>query len=187
MGEKIMITQEQAHAIESLLKIYAADGILDKHIEDKSYFVRNHEPIRNISSVELAKALYIGYEIEPKYKVRDWVVMTNGEPFMCGELAMEITAVGPLFITVGGDRGIDIRDIRHATTEEIKAEQERRLWKKLDRAVGEFRKGDVRILDDGNSVHITDTDYARAKYIQGALKGFYPAESFISFEEGEEK
>src|SRR5690625_7349069 len=35
------------------------------------------------------------------------------------------------------------RQIRHATLEEISAEKDRRWWKKLNRKVGEWKKGDI--------------------------------------------
>lgn len=132
---------------------------------------------------KLLNALVNGYEVEPAYKVGDWIVRLDGTTFMNEKAVVQVDKVSDIHLFYARDIGIDKIRIRHATPEEIKAEKERRFWAKIGRKVGEFRIGDIRILDDGNSVRITDVDYARAKYIQGSLKGFFPVETFISFEE----
>lgn len=71
--------------------------------------------------------------------------------------------------------------IRHATPEEIKVEQERLLWKSINREVGEFRSKDIRINENGEPIIVNDTKHARMLFEKGKVKGFYPAESFISF------
>ncbi|MFD1206672.1 hypothetical protein ACFQ38_16365 [Sporosarcina contaminans] len=68
--------------------------------------------------------------------------------------------------------------------EEIKAEQERQAWAKIGRRVGEFRDGDLGISEHGN--YIDTPSILKARYELGQLRGFYPAESLISFGGGED-
>ena len=85
---------------------------------------------------------------------------------------------------------MDKRNIRHATTEEIKAEKERRLWKSINRDVGGFKIGDAVIYLAGHTKRLANPqDVEFAKDIHGASGVYciFPAESFISFEEGEEE
>ena len=177
---KIKITQAQADEIKDIRGIAYA---IDIH----SFNKRPDKAIAGLSTADLARALLIGYEVEPEYKVGDWILITEE----CGHKnrAYKIHHFAEGFANLDHENGHrsywPLRDFRLATPEEIKFEKKRRVWAKLGRNVGEFRIGDVRILDDGNSVRITDVDYARAKYIQGSLKGFFPVESFISFEDGE--
>src|SRR5690625_7480192 len=72
--EKVKLTPEQANAIKKwinkeLLIIAKASGLFE-HSTDES--------IAELTMEQLVKALYIGYEVEPEFKVGDWVVNANG-------------------------------------------------------------------------------------------------------------
>lgn len=185
MTEKVKLTHEQAEAF----KIYKEAGHnLAVFAANSRGFHGHYESLKTLSIDELGRILYEpnSYEIEPQFKVGDWIARVDQVTFDKGEKFMRITGFDGEFVKFAPGRSLRPKLLRKATPEEIKTEKERRLWKNLGRKVGEFKKGDIRILNDGNSVHITDVDYARVKYIQGRLKGFYPVESFISFESVEE-
>lgn len=143
--------------------------------------------MKDISPFELANILIKGYEVEPQFKVGDLVVgLPTGNLYRLKkefDQYREDQRFEVEFLYGNGNvnTSITTNNVRHATQEEIKAEEKRQLWKSIGREIGEFKIGDVRILEDGNSVHITDVDYARAKYIQGTLKGFFPVESLVKF------
>lgn len=192
MTEKVKLPQAVAEAITSMRDSEISDFGIVAFVSrwngaepDGAKVIRDWS-FQNDSAGKLLSALVNGYEIEPKYKVGDWVVIekcNNGDHVGNIQKLINISSD-----TYDFERFWYYKknvELRHAIPEEIKFEKERQLWKLMDRKVGEFKIGDIRILDDGNSVRITDVDYARAKYNQGSLKGFFPAESFISFEEVE--
>ncbi|MET3657875.1 hypothetical protein [Sporosarcina psychrophila] len=164
MTEKVKLTREQADAIDTMAR--ATKGML---------------------VVDLLRAIQEGYDVEPEYKVGDWIVRLNGTTFLNDKAVVRVDKVSDIHLFYDHDIGIDKIRIRHATPEEIKVEQERRVWAKIGREVGEFRKGDVRITKGTVSgfVRTNCEKNAKDEYENGELKGFYPAESFISFEEVE--
>lgn len=149
----------------------------------------NIEILNGMDAEKLVLAVHGHCEVEPKYKVGDWVAFEKviGEAFVGkiegfeegGFLRTDIygeTEVKQWFVASG---------LRHATPEEIKAEKERRVWKKIGREVGEFRDGDIGITNGGAESKINHPNNIKLIYKDGCLKGFYPAESFVSFEEAD--
>lgn len=126
--EKVKITHEQADAIEKIKSGALMDVPLDN----------------------LIKAMIIGYEIEPEFKVGDWVVTKDG---YIGEI--EYINEVDKWANIGyskdtKERGVclaktfKLNDIeRHATIEETEQEKERRFWVRHNRDVWELRQGDV--------------------------------------------
>src|SRR5690625_1685515 len=74
--EKVKLTQKQADAIESLLKKGSRDEILDTHFNIDSWQYSENRCLNGMEASHLARALYIGYEVRPKFKVGDWVIRT---------------------------------------------------------------------------------------------------------------
>lgn len=130
--EKVKVTQAQADLIKS--------------IKDTDYAINIHElnkrpdsPLQELTTAELARALYVGYEVEPQFKVGDWIhdnitnrVAEIDERGYDGELAWVDDEFHNFFT-----------DFRHATLDEIEEEKERRWWEKHGRDVWELKKGDV--------------------------------------------
>lgn len=124
--EKVKITQEQANAIE--------------RIKDKDYAInvlvagkRPDNPLCELEVSELAKAFYIGYEVEPEFKVGDWAYnkQTNRVFQVIDGLSENM------------NNEANREHLRHATDEEISKEKERRWWAKHGRGVWELKKNDV--------------------------------------------
>lgn len=184
MTEKVKITQEQAKAIEWLVTFMKREhsDVITLHAKNDDKWVNGALNLNGMSLLTLVDALRIGYEIEPKYKVGDWVVSENPH-FDQSKLI-----IGKIYTNELGDYDVDrgektdlsfLSDAwRHATLEEIKTEKERRLWKSIGRKVGEFKDNDVAIGTHGNTYR-SNPGMVSALYKLGRLKGFYPAESFI--------
>lgn len=191
---KVKLTQEQVEA----LKIYKEAGHnLAVFAANRRGFHGPYESLKILSIDELGRVLYEpnSYEVEPQFKVGDWVVRDTEFRNFIDDEKYQNYHVGSVFkiqTVLNGyaidERGTnhDLENIRHANLEEIKAEKERQLWKSIGREVGEFRLGDVMIKNNGDSVVIRNLEGAIHNYQQGIRKGFFPAESFISFESEKE-
>lgn len=184
---KITLTQEQAAAIEK----YKADGhnlaVFVSH--GKRGFHGELQSLRELTVDEMGRLLYEpnSYEVEKRFEVEDWVVNNVGTVGRIDRIFNGV-AFGTWFNAESTRMAIPVESInRHATQEEIKAVKEKQFWKNLGREVGEFRKGDVYKYRNGLIFGVENrTETAKAAYMAGQLKGLYPIESFISFEEGDE-
>lgn len=190
MTGKIKLTQEQADAIEGVLKHCSKERLLNDHSAMKEarggWSTRKSAVLNDLSVADMARSLYIGYEIEPKYKAGDWVVFeskVNG-PFICViEKVYELSVDTDYLGSNGYKQNFGKELVRHATPEEIHTEKERRWWAEIGREVGEFKDGDVGIVRNGG--RSGNPNALKNAYEHGDLVGFYPVESFISFEEVE--
>ena len=179
MTEKVVLTKEQAKAIErwadkEQLIIAKVVGLLEHGLD---------EPLYALTTKELIQALFIGYEVEPEFKVGDWFVYIGKD----GEVAEyikkgftgQVEAVHYGFITDGYHRFYN-SEIRHATPSEIAEEKERRWWKELGREVGEFRKGDIGI-HAGELLEVPefapDDDYI-LHYKRPDVKGYFTRKAY---------
>ena len=139
---KVKLTRKQAKELE-YYKLRGEEQI-DYLVNVHHNKLRPDLEISKLTTSEIAKALYIGYEIEEKFKVGDWVIESDTE------LACRITGItnvnGRISYGIEG-RGYLLGDelIRLATPEEIAAEKERRWWAKHGRYVWELREGDCLI------------------------------------------
>lgn len=147
--EKVKVTQEQAYAIE-IMK--------EKHLEDLEGLFANpddydikgyHKPLFELTPEQCYNALYIGYEVEEKYKEGDWVyvdwVSKDAKQHLFRVKGTEKES-GMTFIVIDNPEGNNTppeRIVRHATPEEIAEEKQRRWWAKHGRKPWELRKGDV--------------------------------------------
>lgn len=77
--EKVTLTKEQAEAIEFALNtkrlayFQSPEALLQSHIRSR-HFLDEMYPLREIDSVTLAKALFVGYEVPqtPEEKLLDY-------------------------------------------------------------------------------------------------------------------
>lgn len=182
MIEKVKVTFEQAREIE---EIRDADYAINIHGLNK----RPDKFIATMTTAQIARALYIGYEVEDKFKVGDWVVSK-----LTGNICKIADIDGIQLWGLWGKETHVLQFnpeniVRHATPEEIKAEKERRVWAGIGRKPRQFTTGDAYMMKGGLISEIDFPERIKAvkkMYAQGALTGFYPAESFIEFGGGEE-
>lgn len=156
MTGKVKLTSEQASAIDIMAR--ATKGML---------------------VVDLLRAIQEGYDVEPEYKVGDWIVRLNGTTFLNEKAVVRVDKVSDIHLFYEHDIGIDKIRIRHATPEEIKAEKERRVWAGIGREVSEFGNEDLGFDFEGHT--ISGVSALKDAYKHGDLQGFYPIETFVSF------
>lgn len=132
--KKVTLTQDQADAIERF-KTSKQHAI--RRYVNRSF--RKSTCLYDITLDELICALYIGYEVEPEFKVGDWVVTSD---FL--EPIRKVKEVNDRLL-VDNTRIVwrDFGEIRHATPEEIAKEKERRWWAKHGREPWEIKEDDV--------------------------------------------
>ncbi|PID16840.1 hypothetical protein CSV63_02835 [Sporosarcina sp. P34] len=182
---KIKLTPEQADAIQKWLCERNGDkaALLDVHATamKKQGGWRNGNPYRafnGLDQADMARALLIGYEVEETFEVGDWVACEYED----GAWIAQIERIEGKKVFAQWENGqLDwnyVHHIRHATSEEIKAEKEYRAWKSIGREVGGFREGDIGIFKNEYVDHV---DALGVFYKDGVLTGFYPTESFIEF------
>lgn len=197
MFGKIKITQAQADAIEEYLECGDVVEMLEVHAgiraDKNNNWVIEFKTLNSLSMADLARALLIGYEVEPEYKDGDWIVFVNAvnESLVCiienvGNSSVDTDYVG----SNGYKQSFGKKRIRLATPEEIKAEKERRVWESIGRGVKEFRVGDIIELKNQlgfRIYHEKQIEVAVRQYEIGDVTGFCPIESLVSFEECDSK
>lgn len=124
MSEKVKVTQEQFDWLE---RYELTQEQIDHYIDIQPYKKRPDSPIVDWPASKVAKALYIGYEVEPEFGVGDWVVRDDKESIG------KIIKMYPDVIETDLGNGFYGRskDYRHATESEIAAEKGRRSEVKL--------------------------------------------------------
>lgn len=184
MTEKIKVPQNVADAIEKMKEVHSNFGVIQR-MEKGTFSPDNlieavgtlrywthEEEGDGCNADRLLAALVNGYEVEPKFKVGDLV-------HVLGQKGLhEITCISEYYADLKGLWGSrQIKNLRHATAEEIAQEKERRLWKSLGRDVKEFKNGDVGVMRNG----IKTSSLQFLEDHSDDLVGFYPIESFVKF------
>ncbi|BAQ11342.1 hypothetical protein OXB_2871 [Bacillus sp. OxB-1] len=197
MTEKVKLPKQVAEVIEKLRNAEYSDYGIVKYTEvgGPIHIKQGAEIQRTLcdwiyknngrNADLLLDALRTGYEVEEKFKAGDWVVV---EDCPCERIVGKVQRIKDISKYSTCTR-FEYEDwwsdehktkLRHATPEEIKAEQERRVWAKIGREPGEFREGDIGILLGRESSYSLWKNLKNL-YEEGELKGFHPAESFIEF------
>lgn len=191
MTEKVKVTAEQARAIG--LRIHKESAIRH-HVED-TWVGEENRCLNDLTLDEFVRALYIGYEVGPEYKVGDTVkyYSPSKDCYVFGVCTDVFSnKVWAKWGESTSSTWIEKNVVEKATPEEIKAIQERELWAKIGRKVGEFIIGDKGVYDGDSGAEmcmvntLIDVKGIEMMYRDGDLKGFYPAGSFIEFGGGEE-
>ena len=124
--EKVKINQEQADKIWGWeMHTGGKSRLLELHAKN---LLADSKCLQSLSLDELARALYVGYEVEveelePQFEVGDWVINAyNNRIFQ-----LEQSEVKDFFELLP-----TLKHIRHATESEIAGEEKSRTNKKLD-------------------------------------------------------
>ena len=121
--EKQIITYEQADKISEWEYNTGHPGRLLK-LHAKNKLSKRSECLQSLSLDQLARAIYVGYEVEEHFKVGDWVVNTCHNSIF----QLEQSEVKDFF-----ERIPVLKHIRHATESEIADKKGRILDKKTDK------------------------------------------------------
>lgn len=185
---KIKLSKEQAEAIERHLGYSGNDiaDLLNLHAEESNW-VREFESLNDLSQADMARALLIGYEVEPELEVGDWVkskvtgdIGRVTEIKRNGDVVTDVQLVGyrkDFFLTNKSFM------FEKQTIEEIRQEKERRKWAEIGREVGEIRQGDIGVSNSGFKT-ICKREIEKA-YAHNSLIGFYPTESYVCLLDGD--
>ncbi len=152
MTEKVKITREQAKVIESKMAF--------RHMSIKYHVMNNWDTdyercLNNLTLDELIRAFYIGYEVEPKIKVGDFVEI---EMFGTRKV-FEVTGVKGNAIAInGGTEYNEYYVSRILTDEEKRKEKQHRWWAKHGREVKEVKKGDIVKTVNGKMIEINHAE-----------------------------
>src|SRR5690625_1538506 len=148
--EKVKVTAKQAAEIEHYKQ--KGEEQIDYLIDIHSLNKRPDLAIAKMKPSQLVRALHFGYEVEPEFKVGDWVFWETKSNGPIPKTAFKIETIIKDGVypdewpsPYAGGEPIPIEELRHATPEEIAAEKERRWWAKHGRNLWELRKGDLLI------------------------------------------
>ena len=126
---KVVITQEQADKIRGW---EYHTGYPDRLLELRAqYLLTSSKCLQSLSLDKLARAIYVGYEVEERFEVGNWV---NHDDRNIGK----ITKIkdGNIFIDVPLNHGEYINTVskyfEYATESEIAGEEKRRMDKKIN-------------------------------------------------------
>ena len=140
--EKVKLTREQAEEIERYKKNgdEQIDYMIDGHIYDK----RPDLKISTLKTSELARALYIGYEVEETFKVRDCVVLNDGK-------IVEIIAEESFTVVVAWIiNGQMYRDQINKSLIKRHATKQEKWWAKHGRKPWKIREDDILVCPRGD-------------------------------------
>ncbi|MCF3942188.1 hypothetical protein [Oceanobacillus alkalisoli] len=131
--KKVILTKEQADAIEDRVAEIGKSILMNNHSSSEEKWIGKYESLNKLTPDEMAKALYIGYEIEETFEVGDWI---------------KDTSTGAVIEIINKQHRNNIMDNRYttrrrATPSEIAEEKERRWWKKHNRDVWELKRDDL--------------------------------------------
>ena len=163
--EKVKVTKEQA---KGLNQITTPQSAVKEHVGNWQMGNR----LNDLTLDELIRALYIGYEVEPEFKVGDWIIDKS------------VNKIGKITEIINGrdiyndGRNISyslLIDIRHATPSEIAEEKERRFWARYDRGVWELRKGDMLYEEESGSSIVVEEISSR----EGMTAVVFPDDDYM--------
>ncbi len=148
---KVILTKEQAKAMEELKSEHLTGEVVKTHLNDR--WSLGLESLNDLTVDEFAQAYYSedGYEVEPEFKKGDYVMVKwknrEKEEFY---RVISIDPWGSIQIETldGVPNASGHENTRLATPSEIAKEKERRFWKKHGRDVWELKNGDVLVCDD---------------------------------------
>ena len=145
---KVVITQDQADRINYFRKDDERKGDAIRYQINK-WLAPVNTCLNELTLDELARALYVGYEVEveeqePQFEVGDWAIHDRGIPFEISEF--QLANLGKLN---------NLRDYRHATGAEIAVGENRRMNKKI------------------NEIWIGLSDYERNGFYRKLVRGEY--------------
>ena len=162
MSEKVKVTENQHTSLK-----YATTHESNQSIIKRRVFCDIDKELMELKLDELIRALYIGYEVDPEFKIGDWVIHKPSR-----EIG-KVRYVGSHSLTLENNSGGGSGHFRHATPEEIAEEKERIWWNKHGRDVWELRERDFLVNKDGIAWEVTSVnpkedycsiDYTRFNY-----------------------
>lgn len=169
-------------ASSSLHKIYGLTNLPENYVSELREMLNDTSLARFEEAFNAVQANE-GYEIDYKFEEGEWVVRTgryNGKGrgnHIIGTV-FQIKAVLRGAIKDSANRTHQNYNIVRATPEQVMEHRYGGEWRKIDRTLGEFRQGDVMIVD-GVRVIVDIPEGAKSMYLNGRVEGFYPAGPYV--------
>lgn len=133
--EKVKITKKQEEAMD----LTPFDLIHDLY-HGHYYYKGTHEE-QEQDVLKVLKAYINGYEVEPEFKVGDWIYNTKAK--RVAQIDHRFGNGDELWVDDEEFNFYHLNDSRHAIQDEIKQEKERRWWKLHGRNPWELKERDV--------------------------------------------
>lgn len=131
--EKVKVTAKQAAEIEHHKQ--KGEEQIDYLIDIHSLNKRPDLAIAKMKPSQLIRALYFGYEVEPEFKLNDYVWHTENDTILKLDDEDRVEFANKYY--TGKDK------LRHATPSEIAEEKERRFFARYGREPWELKVGDL--------------------------------------------
>lgn len=187
MSKKVKITKEQAKSIEWLRErqsekyghLYSDEKCIKDHIkmkEKNGKWTKEMSGLNDMTTMNLIDALRVGYEVEVKFGDSKYFHSNFGKTGILHEHHIYWEGGGTTGLLYAKSDFID-NWIRHATEDEIEQYKKNRIWRNLNRRVGEFKTGDRGINKEGS--YILTPKLLEVYYNKGELDGFYPIDSYV--------
>lgn len=132
--EKIKLTKEQTRELVALRTGHGPGKLIKDFLECPDDYLKM---FRRLSVAQFSLALNGWNEVEPDYKIGDWVESTFGKG------VGRVTCIDGLGYYTEFGLVDDGKNLRHATKSEIAEEKERRWWRKHGREPWELKEGDI--------------------------------------------
>jgi hypothetical protein len=193
MDRKIILTNDQIHALEKWLAIdgthYTKKDLLKEHaltIVNSSFsWAGEYKVFSELSLQDMAHALFVGYKLKiPPIKVGDRVVPLDNS------WGGKILTVSELTTSIGLVRTKELFDVLFKPSHLKVVSQEEGFWYDIGRTQGDVKPLDVIVLNNGEIYIVTSfavhgnrctTDDALRWIKEGEIKGLYKAESLNLF------
>lgn len=152
MTEKVVLTKEQAEAIEKAITEFGKDRVIDGVL---GTWRGELSSLNDLKPSEFARIMYgAGYEVEPEFKIGDWVAFHNRKDEIVIRQIKRIDNLYEVGLWACWEEGsMPIKEIRHATLEEIAEEKERQFFAEHGRKKWELKRGDI-LIDEGGHTRI---------------------------------
>ncbi|WP_163579084.1 hypothetical protein [Gracilibacillus saliphilus] len=172
MSEKVKITRKQADRLRETITYGDKSTLIQTIANTPKYELESYNQcLATLSLDELIRALYIGYEVEKKFKPKDWIYIDAKGTHNNKPMVAQIDFIIPPRLQLDNVWHIFMSSshIRHATEEEIAQEKKRRFWSGIGRDVDEYRTGDIVYDEDKEAMEVINV---RDVYLD--FKGFSP-------------
>lgn len=174
----VKLTKEQADAVEYALNMDAYRGnpekLLDIHEKNKERPINFHNKLKELNGLsvkDLAKAIYVGYELFYPASIGEWVVVKTKEGAKLVGEVIGLNEGGTISLDTDINTGNTYSQIlRKANKLDMKLELTRRKWEQIGRKPKEFKRLDLvrhDVLEGYYEVVRTCNDGSLYLYVNG--------------------
>lgn len=156
---KVKLTKKQADAIE--YEMAGSERALEifTRIHLNGWRANRNQCLNELTLDELVRAVLIGYEVVPEFKIGDKLIYQYKQNNIFGEVNRDLSVRWSDNVESTKEKIEQLNDlgeVRLATESEIKEEKRRRWWSARDREVWEVYEGDIiKAKEDGLAFNVS--------------------------------